>query len=56
MTVLKKYLTPLIVFFYIKKIDIIFKVVFGYCLETKRTKTIKTKIYFVEETDRDRDI
>jgi len=54
--VLKKYLAPLIVFFYIKKIDIISKVVFGYCFRTKKTKTVKTKIYLVEETDIDRDI
>ena len=54
---LKKYLAPLIVFFYIKKINIISKVVFDYCLMTKKkTKTVKTKIYLAEEIDRDRDI
>ena len=53
---LKKYLAPLIVFFYIKKIDIISKVVFGYCFRTKKTKIVKTKIYLVEETDIYRDI
>jgi hypothetical protein len=43
--------------FYIKKIDIISKVAFSYCPGTKKkTKTVKTKIYLVEETDIDRDI
>jgi hypothetical protein len=31
-------------------------VAFGCYPGTKRTKTIKTKIYLVEETDRDKDI
>jgi hypothetical protein len=44
---LKKYLAPLIVFFYIKKINIISKVVFDYCLMTKKkNKDSKDKNIF----------